>query len=44
MTITFEMDLDQRLIERSMFTILDFLADIGGLASIVASMGVSIVN
>ena len=44
MTITFEMDLDQRLIERSMFTVLDLLSDIGGLASIVASMGVSIVN
>ena len=38
MSITIEMDLDQKLIERNNFTILDLLSDVGGLESIIFSL------
>ena len=38
MSIAIEMDLDQKVIERSNFTILDLLSDIGGLESIIFSL------
>ena len=37
MAVTLEMDLDLLIVSRNLFTILDFLSNIGGLASIVAS-------
>ena len=35
--ITFEMDFDLQVVERDIFTILDLLADLGGLTSILIS-------
>lgn len=37
MAIGIDMSLDQTVIERSNYTILDVLSDVGGLASVVAS-------
>ena len=38
MSVSFEMDLDQYAIERSQFTVLDLLSNIGGLESIFISV------
>ena len=43
MSLTFEMDLDLHAVERSQFTVLDLLSDIGGLESMFMSLMGSIV-
>ena len=44
MAITLELSNDKRVIDRSIFTVLDLLAALGGLQSILASLAASAVS